>query len=207
MISMRHKCIFVRISKTASSSVQNAFKCRQGPLDRGEFDIKHYTLGHYRDTHPLEFQTFYKFAFVRNPWDRIYSQYRFQHHIMVEKVPQMFEFAKCSFREWLLKCAESYNRPDQFLFGTHREIFEHHLTNQLDWVTLDGKIATDFLGRFENLDQDFAKVCSDLGVQLDLPRDNTSPPSNGYRDAYDEETRDLVRQWHARDIEHFGYRF
>ncbi|WP_156427486.1 sulfotransferase family 2 domain-containing protein [Thiohalocapsa sp. ML1] len=207
MLSMRHQCIFVRVSKAASTSVQDAFKADTRPGDGGYFDIKHHTLDWYRANYPDHFPHFYKFTFVRNPWDRIYSQYRFQRHVMIHKLPEMFAFAQCSFRDWLLQCADAYAVPNRFLFGVDRAIFGRHLTNQLDWVTLDGEIAVDFIGRFEHLDADFAKVCEALGAPLALPKHNVTPSSNDYRDAYDDETRALVAQWHARDIAHFGYTF
>ena len=68
----------------------------------------------------------------------------------------------------------------------------------------------DFVGRFENLDQDFAHVCSELGIENKLQHLNKTKNKGHaleYREAYDPYTRDLIGKTYARDIETFNYSF
>ena len=201
MLSTRYKCICVRISKAASTSILLAFKAKRRLFDHSYFNRRHHTIGYYQDTYPQQFKEYFKFAFVRNPWDRIFSSYRYLRY------NRKLEFADCSFHDWLYKNEEAINTPGQFLFGRNREIFIHHLTDQLDWVVLDGKIAVDFIGRFENLETDFAHVCERLSSTIKLEKRNASTYHTDYRADYTDPMIELVAEWHSRDIEYFKYKF
>lgn len=201
MISMTHRCIFVRISKTASTSILNTFKSQKKSSDIGYFGLKHFSIKHYFDTYRLYFGDFFKFAFVRNPWDRIFSQYRYLNFV------KKHDIANCSYRDWLFKCEEAMNAPNNYLFGRNRDIFIYHLTNQIEWISLNGEIAVDFVGRFENIEEDFNKICKHLNVDFNLLHENRSGKPVDYRTVYDDTMKEMVADWHARDLEEFGYSF
>ena len=68
-------------------------------------------------------------------------------------------------------------------------------------------MAVDFLGRFENFENDFSYVCNYLNIpDLKLPHINKRN-RNRYTEYYDDETREIVEEKYARDIEYFGYKF
>lgn len=201
MISHRYRCIFVTVSKVASTSIRLAFKERNRFFDGGEFKAQHNTITYYKEKYPRKFDQYYKFAFVRNPWDRIYSQFLYQ------KQKRQLEVAQCSFQDWLKKCEDALVDERRFLFARNREIFVHHLTNQLDWLTIDGDISVDFIGRFENLDADFCKICEAIHVDIALPKKNTSKRVTSYKDDYSDWAVELVGQWHSKDLEYFGYSY
>lgn len=201
MLSDRYKCIFVRISKVASTSVLNAFLAHQKEGDTGNFDLMHHDIGFYKESYPEVFDTYFKFAFVRNPWDRIYSQYRYLKHT------KKFSGAAGTFREYILAC-ETALQSGEVLFGRNRAIFVRHMTNQLDWLTIDDKIAVDYIGRYETLAEDFKTAMEHIDPSIVLPHDNRSVRESGsYRDVYDEVTRNLVEKWHAKDLEYFDYQY
>jgi tRNA A22 N-methylase len=66
----------------------------------------------------------------------------------------------------------------------------------------------DFIGRFENLLEDFGKVCSILNCKNKLPHSqyNKKTPKR-YTEYYNDETQQIVAEKYAKDIEHFGYKF
>ena len=71
----------------------------------------------------------------------------------------------------------------------------------------EGAVIVDFIGRFENLNEDTGTVFRNLGISgASLPHNNSSHHRD-YRSYYTEETRDLVAERYARDIEFFGYEF
>jgi hypothetical protein len=70
----------------------------------------------------------------------------------------------------------------------------------------NGTLLVNFVGRYENLTQDFQKICEQIGVQASLPRLNVSK-TRPYQEYYTPETIELVRRTFAPDIEMFGYEF
>lgn len=70
----------------------------------------------------------------------------------------------------------------------------------------DGKLMVDFVGRFENLQEDFRHVCKTIGIECSLPHVNRSQHVD-YRTYYNDKTIQLVYEHFKEDIEMFGYAF
>jgi hypothetical protein len=70
-----------------------------------------------------------------------------------------------------------------------------------------GNRVIDFVGRFENLQNDFDAVCDTIGVPRQQLLNSNHIQRKRYTEYYDEETREIVAKHHARDIEYFGYKF
>ena len=77
----------------------------------------------------------------------------------------------------------------------------------LNWLTDEkGEVIVDFIGRFENLKNDFQFICEKIGVTADLPFVNKSEHKE-YQYYYNDETREIVRRWFENDINLFKYNF
>jgi Sulfotransferase family. len=128
-------------------------------------------------------QSYFKFAFDRNPWDRQVSWY---HHRYRRK-----------------------DRPPPFAEFMHSD--RRARINNYGIYSIDGGLAVDFVGRFENLEEDLKRALDQIGLKLDkaLPRAKTtfrrSPAP--YRDYYDGDTRAIVGDWYTREIELLDYAF
>ena len=204
MISAKHQSIFVHIPKTGGQSIESVFLKLNGldwgtraplllrrkePQEDGPERLAHLTAREYVMLGYIDgesFDRFFKFAFVRNPWDRLASEYRY----LKEKIP----FA--AFVERML--AEDYPDPSR------------HIKAQVDFLTDEhGKIIVDFVGRFEALAVDFGEVARRLELgRVKLPHRNSSSLfRRSYRNYYDERLREQVRQFYAADIERFNYSF
>ena len=155
-----------------------------------------------------EFSRLFKFSFVRNPWARILSEYRYRNY-----------FQHRSFRDFVLNRMPQPGWDDKY----------RHVMPQYDMLHDDnGKLLVDFVGRFESLQDDFDKVCDHLGIgNSQLPHRNRSDKksrdlkrkarnwlfSNGENqlrsltDFYDDETRQAVAEHYRKDIDAFGYEF
>ncbi len=206
VISDSKKFIFVHIEKTAGTSVgqvilpyalrRNSSKfhsaLRLFDLPRSYRSYKfrvHAPLVDIIRKMPREtFEHYYKFAFVRNPWDRLVSEYnaavkkdnRRRHH----KIKQFgtfsefvdYEIARGKFFQYPMLCGER------------------------------GVLHMDFIGRFENLQDDVAAVCQRLGLENTLGHFNRFDHAQ-YREFYDRKTRDTVARHWRREIEAFEYEF
>ena len=144
---------------------------------------------------PEAFDAFFKFAFVRNPWDLQVSMY---HFILREPEAPRHDEVKAlgsfdAFVEWVLATAEPYPK------GITK--FQSEMISDSD-----GKLLVDFIGRYETLSRDYAEVCKRVGIDAPLPHLNKSVHRD-YRSYYNARTRALVEQHFKSDIELFGYSF
>ena len=201
MISLKHRFLFIHIPKTAGNSLQNILRdysedqivClapHQDGFERFEvrnqtFNIhKHSTLSDYRQQLGDDLlKQLYKFACVRNPWDRMVSFYFSPHRGKVE---------------W-----------DRQGFMNH----VHCVPGAPHFLRLDANDTSDtfnnvdFVLRFESLNEDFKKVCAHVGIeQRELPKRNSSVHEH-YSRYYDDELIDLVARRYQPEIQRFGYVF
>lgn len=183
------RCIFFHIPKTAGLSLNVALFGNHG---LGHIDVQtaRALFGERR------FDSFYKFCFVRNPWDRLVSAYHYL-HAGHPNSPIASEVAGCSsFTEFVLE-----------LLPSPKVASEQHIRPQSAFVvSRDGSLAVDFVGRFERLAEDFETIAGRLGIDARLERRNESS-HHDYRRYYTDETRDAVARFYERDIALFGYRF
>ena len=125
----------------------------------------------------------FRFCFCRNPYDRAVSVYLAAKNF--ERVS-----ANASFVEFCRMLTEREVEPN----GLYNSKGMSYFNQQVSWIRNDdGTILVDFIGRQENLDADFAKVCGELGIEATLPSLNRRPHPH-YTDYYDAETKSLVEQ-------------
>jgi sulfotransferase famil protein len=191
LLSLRHRFIFIHIYKAAGTSVTHALR----PFTRESWFRRravpklpdHITAAELREAIGAVFDECFKFTFVRNPWDWQVSLY----HYMKQnrKHPQH-------------ALIESMTFPDYIRWRVRED---KHL--QKEFVTdAAGNVIVDFIGRFENLENDFAEACRRIGIAARLTHRNPSRHDD-YRTYYDEETRALVAEHFREDVEMFGYTF
>lgn len=186
---MKNKALFVHIAKTGGSSLTHALN---------PFVLKY---GSQRVPPNSEFikSLKFRFSFVRNP----YTRYASVVLNLLNKHP-LFYVDPSTFTEFTI-----------YTFLTqHKESFENW---DIDWMHLipmhqmlhykDGKPEVDFVGRFENLQEDYEKVREMLGVGKALSHENKSDYSGGdYEQFYTPETKKIVADVYSKDFETFGYK-
>ena len=224
MICREFQTIFVHVPKTAGQSVERVLLNEAGAdwENRARFLLRPNpdpALGPERLAHLLareyfqlgyvsrhEFDSMFRFAFVRDPWSRLVSEYLYRELDL-----------ECSFRDFVLRDPPTDDFSD----------FARHLRPQVDYVQDEsGTRIVDFIGRFEHLARDFRTVSERVGLKSAvLPTVNRSRKTGvrlpsvirrlrskqarfqRYADYYDDELRTVVETRYAADIEAFGYRW
>lgn len=212
MISHKYKCIFVEVPKTGSSSVRGILGRSPKPhLDLSE--IKKlmetgwtpYDSAKQRLVECLyllrskkrrieigrkQFDVYFKFGFVRNPWDRVVSLYERTEPLQMKDKMTFDEFV-----DWI-----QYSSSTCIHSSPHRY--------QLDWfVDGSGNMLADFIGRFEKLETDWAFVAQKLGLTGSLPHKRANPRQRHYAEYYTARTREIIANKFKVDIERFEYEF
>lgn len=203
MISHPHRCIFVHIPKTAGNSINRVF----GVGWENHKDLQRYFAEHPRET----VESYFKFAIVRNPWDRLLSDYNYQKKKSREQASKLFVFSERGrergFAEWIDAALASPDFYEPSRWGGEVSPHIHRWSPQVDWITVDSVPRVDFVAHLENLPHDFRLICERLGLPpVRLPHRNRRLHWH-YSHYYDRTTRDIVAAYYARDIEQFGYEF
>ena len=220
MISHENRCIYIHIPKTAGTSIEKRLgahiDCSQrlsqdhrtirniqsaiSPSYGKRIDMRSVLSFIYQryqaHKHGVktvtkdQFTEYFKFCFVRNPWDRAYSWYRnvlrdtiHQTNLGIEK--------NISFSDFLI------NHADQWA-----------LMPQTDWIIDNkGNVVVDFVGKFENLESDFKLICERLYIE-DATLPVTLDSGNvSYIDAYDNKLIKLIEVRYHTEILLFDYKF
>lgn len=229
ILSHKHKFIYIKTFKTASTSIEAALSDICGDEDvitpASEPLMKHRSGGraqNYRLDHPAVpkrpllkrllgrperhyhpsvgfyehmpawrikayvgdeiWSRYYKFTFERNPWDRQVSWYHYKTK------------------------SKNFRRPfDDFNADRKRAWVGNY-----DLYTIDNDICVDFVGRYENLAEDLDQVLEALRLKakIELPVTNVSKDKKAdYHAYYTDQSRDMISNWYAREIEAFNYSF
>lgn len=206
LISHCHKFIFIHVYKAAGTSIASALRSqtefpqeslktiilqKSGLVPKASQFNDHITARELREKiDPKIFDRYFKFAFVRNPWDLQVSLYEYilknKKHALHSKVASMKDFEE--FIRW------KTNQPEHKL----RSFQKNFVTDE------SGKIIVDFIGRYENLKSDFDLVLQHLNLRAELPFLNKSKTKK-YEDYYTSATADLIFNYYRQDIEAFGY--
>jgi hypothetical protein len=232
VICGEYRCLFVHVPKTAGMSIEHVFlrlvgltwETRASLLLRGNDDprlgpprLAHLKAGEYVAHGHLtaeQFESYFKFSFVRNPWDRIVSEYKYRGYPV-----------KIDFKTYLFKHLPAPGWTDTYC----------HSIPQYDFLYDEGgRLLVDFVGRYESLQADFDTVCTRVGIPpTPLPRVNRSLEETRpntfrelrrqvrraiwsrerehtfphYSEYYDDESREFVGRLFQKDIEAFNYAF
>lgn len=207
LLSYSKKFIFIHIDKTAGTSIKAALSkyCFYPEETMYSSALKKLGVRQYSDEFydhirsseliryldPTIFNDFFKFAFVRNPWDWMLSSYTYylkkpgmHPHVYFKNEIQTFR----DFIKWQTGNPYIYHTQSEYLFDRF------------------GNKMVDYIGKFENVEEDFEFVLNKLNITEKLPHKNISK-EKGYADQYTSETKDLVYRYYKNDIHLFNYEF
>ena len=160
MISHDLKCIFFHVTRTAGKSVEEKIFCTPPVYGSSDHSAPNDSLLNKSITQD-EFDEYFKFAFVRNTWDRVLSSFTHSHEYRYNIYGKSFIEIRKLFKEYV------FNLPKPYLENGVWLPKETPVRTQLHWTTLNGKGCLDFIGSFENLNQDFNKIRNKLLSNID----------------------------------------
>ncbi|MCP3932321.1 MAG: sulfotransferase family protein [Bacteroidetes bacterium] len=216
MLSINRKFLFIHVPKTAGNSIQNilqhysedeivAIADHHDGIERFEVRNKKYSyrkhsnLSHYRSIlDPEIYKSLYKFAVVRNPWDRMISYYFSPNRGVVTWDRKSF-----------LSLLKSVTPVRQYIIEQpllDRALLKIGLERpNARKKKLDSDI--DYIMKFERLGEDFKILCEHLKIPyIPIPRRNASSREH-YSEYYDQELIELVRVKYSDEIEFGNYKF
>lgn len=198
MINHKHKLIFIHIPRTGGTSIERALNGRDW------FNVhapsKHLTAHTAKKIYSEYWDRYFKFTFVRNPWDRMVSMLKYGWFYGVK----INQGKKISLDDYF----------DKFKKVEYDERFFN--SNQFsDYNTIEGSIYKnifgedmDFIGKFENLEEDFSKICLINNIKnKKIPHIEKSHNRKQYHNYYDSRSRSLIEEKYYKDIELFNYEF
>jgi hypothetical protein len=165
MINHEYKFIFIHIPKCAGISVGRIlYKLTgQDPKLYEGFKI------HHDEFDESVWKEYFVFTFVRNPLDRLHSQYRYRDFLYEHD----FEYAVKNMKELF---EEHYNnKVEEKREGSLQGVLDYygewiHLPTQKEFLKgkysnqIDKRPYIDFYGKYETLQQDFDYVCEKIGL-------------------------------------------
>jgi hypothetical protein len=203
LVSDSRKLVFVHIQKTGGITVHKLL--REHIPDLHTILARHAFAS--RAMEELDnWDEYFKFAFVRNPWDRLVSW-----HSMIRDAEETEQKPWHRLRRYVLDNSSTF---EEFIRNCTDEveikegIRYSFAYNQLDYVTdEEGGLLVDFIGRVENFETDIRKVLDRIDIgQRAIPHENRSSHKH-YSEMYTPDTEMIVRERFKRDIEYFGYEF
>ena len=210
-ISHKHKFVFIAVAKTGSTSIRYILDEYSDIKSQGDFNKPYFhhvsaeQLQHHFNKKNWKWDDYFKFTFARNPYSRLvswwnYIQTQYQSH-QQNGISDGGEYWKnlCNEIVTTHKDFKSFVRAENPLWfpRTSSEFISDKDENNL----------LDFIGRTENLQEDFDFTCDKIKIpRQQLPHKNKSNHKH-YTEYYDDETKEIVAEVFAKDIEYFGYEF
>jgi len=202
MISHKYHAVFVRVARTASSTLVKTFERQDAQFialtvenyqhDTNHLPLKCITLADSRA------KDYFKFTIIRNPYDRIVSGYRY-------------------YCEWMKHFNKSRSHPTFPEFV--RKLYDQWTQERVKYTDQYSQtMGCDYVGRYETLRSSYEHICSHINIQpielVDRNRTHTHwctpfPPKehDNYQDYYDSDTKNLVTLMNEQDLHEFEYSF
>lgn len=189
----KYKCIFIHIPKNAGTSVLTS-------LMGDNIKREHTNYFDYQRADILKFESYFKFCFVRNPYDRMVSIYEYLKKGGNKKgdlfLSNLLNDKYKSFDDFVLKFLD-------------KDIINEHVLFKPQYLFIyDYKyeLQVDFVGRFENINADFNFVSEQLGVSFDLPIKNKSVRLPYEKYYCNSDVSNKIFYLYNKDFLFFGYK-
>lgn len=207
----KHRAIYFPIPKVACTSIlkvcANLLNFKMHP----ELSVHDMYFPAIQDLSKIDnYNDYFKFAFVRNPWDRLVSCYSNKIRADSNFNNQWFQngVSRGLLKYNLFRAGMSFEEFANIVIDIPDDKAEKHFKSQYTFLTNgEDKLLIDFVGKFENLNEDLNRVCQQLNIDsIGLPHLQKSSRKD-YRSYYSADLKDKVAARFDRDILIFEYEF
>ena len=211
------KTTFIHVPRTAGTSIQNYlennFRIRKAKKEDFRYTdyinldcicTSHISIDELFREKVLQkewWEDSYKFAFVRNPWDRLVSIY---HYYKSFRTRREYRSNYCleSFETFVQETIVNDKWVPSIELFAGRPHFQHVLP-QISWL----KPEIDYVGKFENLQNDWNVVCEKADIPPNKLTHLNAVYRKDYHDYYNTELQHIVAKYYQEDIDKFKYTF
>lgn len=230
-ISHNYKTVFVHIPKTGGAIIEKTLKIfgvdNNGSL-KPDYDIlygvsngkilQHLKINEILELTKNKYDKYNLFSFVRNPYDKIVSEYLWR--------IQVYGTRKVTFKEFLNEDAiPRKNKIDKFLKNFYKnekliKSLDTHYDSQIEFLKIHNNFKVKQIGKFEQLENDFERFTNKKLLKSKIHQSKSNYlyylykkifpkflTKNSYRKYYDNETYDLITKNYIDDIQSFNYKF
>lgn len=178
IISDKHKFVYIHVPRTGGNSVKEMW------ADKFEAHKSHTTFknGVKRFGKGRTFEDYFRFGFIRNPWERVYSL--FWKHVKNSPLD-----TSRGFKHWMF----DETRTDS---QRHKESAMHYLK------------GVNYIAKFENFEEEWDIIFEKIGLErAPVPHVYKYKDNKAYQDLYDDEMRAFIVKYHQEDIDRGSYIF
>lgn len=200
--SRQLRFLFVHVSRTGGMSLRNFLyrQCR----DLRSISPQHCSVLPAIELLGEEWPTFYKFAVVRNPWERLHSWYALM--ARHSKTAHTHAIADPDHPHW--RGFDAFLETWLSIQRDHAGTSVSQLSQSAQLSDAHGNLAVDHIARFEHYREEISQLCRRLAwPENEFTHENAGPDRLHYRHYYTRFGAQLVAQTLADDLENFGYRF
>lgn len=230
LISHKYKYIFIHVPKCGGTTVTRYLQSIPGAVDvESSRDEKsplwvHTTLSNLKkyfsqqrkqsNTSNWVWDDYYKFCFIRNPWDTVVSLYHYymglrdtaKRYMKPGAMPTEFT---PEFQQWWEYVAKVTSGKYTFkqLIEKGKLVDESLEAFMTDYPTDKEFGKMDYVGKLENIQQDMKFILKKLGIPgKPIPHLNKSKHKH-YTSYYDDTTRQIIEDKYSKIIKRFGYKY
>ncbi len=203
------KFIFIHIPKCAGTSMESVSWCR----GQGHSTIRDFYIRSRSKNKSFNFKEYYKWCFVRNPWERAFSAWDFHIKLKQRGIDTFEKFINILHKEkhkiTNLPHVSWSSVSERTKINGFKDIQRIHFFPMLSLLKIDNKIQMDFIGKYENIEKDWIKIRDTVAPDQDktLPHFHNRKDPLPYASHYTPTLRDKVGEIYQEDIEYFGYKF
>ncbi|HEF2527483.1 TPA: sulfotransferase family 2 domain-containing protein [Campylobacter jejuni] len=191
----KYGCIFIHVPKVAGTSIE-----------RVVFETDKWLVGHVRALDYInqdknKFESYFSFAFVRNPFDRMVSAF----HYLKKGGGNDYD------KNWANENLKDFDTFEQFVLALQNKnvkdkiLFWQHFTPQYKFICDENKnILVNFIGKLENINNDFKIVKNELNFDRNLIHSNSSKHEI-FSNYYNEKTYNIIAELYKEDFALFDY--
>lgn len=198
---MSKNIIFLHIPKTAGQSIDRAIRNEE---------VNNYIHLHGSNAVQNNIEIIrnnFTFCFVRNPWDRMVSNY-FYIHKMYDIFGSNKDTLLHNFRVDVVSNTSNFK---EFVYWVNNNkdytMLQFHMIPQMDFIK-PIRDDIDFIGRYENLNSNVKELSKLISIKIKLLHLNKSEKRQyAYQKYYNKDTKKIVADLYSEDIEILGYKF